>query len=498
MNHWIRLLAATGLVLIATDEALARVGGGESFGGGGDSGFGGGGDNGIGAILYILVRLTLEYPAIGIPLLLLFIGYMVMQRSAERSQRIAPQPERVRAVGIGSRASAWNELKRRDPAFSRVVLADFLHRLFVRYQYLQSEGALESLKPYLGRRAWDQLVERRRRSEAQGLRIEEVLVGAATVQNIAIDPSGIQRLTVLFEYNFGVRMKADVQPLHYFARDSWQIERGPEARSPSPQGARDLGCPSCGAAVNVSDANTCAYCGQVVDPGRFSWGVAAVATLFKQPRRDYNLSLRGGVEEGTRLPDAIAPDLTESLRGFEARYPGFDWEQLEQYARSVFIRLQEAWSRQSWKEARPFETDALFHTHRFSLAHLQSRGLVNRLERPEILRTRIVRVECDRYYDAVTIRIHARGLEYTIGRDSRLVAGSKSRPREFSEYWTFVRSAGFDPKSRAERDVKHCPNCGASLDIGAAGECGYCGSTITTGEFGWVLAAIEQDEAYTA
>jgi hypothetical protein len=496
MKRWIRLLAVLGLTLLAADSALARVGGGESFGGG-DGGFSGGGDDGAGAILYILIRLAFEYPVIGIPLLLAFIGYMAMQRSAERSQRIVPRMERIWAAGRGLRAIAWDELKRRDPAFSRVVLSDLLHRLFVRYQHLQSEGALESLKPYLGQRAWEQLVERRRRYEAQGHRIEEVLVGAATVQNIATDPSGMQRLTVLFEYNFGVRMRAEVPPLHYFARDSWQLERGPEARSPSPQGARDLGCPSCGAAVNVSDANTCAYCGQVVDPGRFSWGVAAVATLFKQPRSEYNLNLRGGVEEGTRLPDVVAPDLTESRRRFEERYPELNWEKLEQYARSVFVRLQEAWSRQAWKEARPFETDALFHTHRFFLAHLQSRGLVNRLERPEILRTRVVRVECDRYYDAVTIRIHARGLEYTIGRAGRLVAGSKTKPREFSEYWTFARSAGFDPKSRAERDAEHCPNCGAALDVGMAGECEYCGSTITTGEFGWVLAAIEQDEAYT-
>jgi hypothetical protein len=92
---------------------------------------------------------------------------------------------------------------------------------------------------------------------------------------------------------------------------------------------------------------------------------------------------------------------------------------------------------------------------------------------------------------------HARGLEYTIRKFGRLVAGSKTRPREFSEYWTFVRSAGFDPKDRKEQDAEHCPNCGASLNIGMAGEYEYCGSTITTGEFGWVLAAIEQDEAYT-
>lgn len=486
-----------GALLFDAGKALARVGGGESFGGGGGGDIGGGGDDGAGAIAYLLIRLAFAYPVIGIPLLFLFIGYMVMQHGAERSRRIAPMPGNTSASRLRSRTIDWDDLKRRDPGFSRVVLSDFLHRLFVRYQYLQSEGDPESIRPYVGQRAWDHLVARKRLLESRGHRIEEVLVGSMTMQNLAVDPSGVQRLTVVFDYNFGLRMSAQAPPLHYVARDSWLLERGSEARSPDPQGARDLGCPGCGAAVDVSEANTCAHCGLIVDPGRFSWGVVTISTLFKQPRSDYNVSLRGGVEEGTHLPDVVAPDLEESRLRFEEHHPGFDWEKLERHARSIFMRLQEAWSQKSWKEARPFESDALFHTHRFFLVNLQSKGLVNRLDRPEILRTRIVRVESDRYYDAVTIRVHARGLEYTVQRDGRVAAGSKSRPREFSEYWTFIRSAGFDPKDRKEQDAEHCPNCGAPLTISMAGECEYCGSVITTGAFGWVLTAIEQDEAYT-
>ena len=33
----------------------------------------------------------------------------------------------------------------------------------------------------------------------------------------------------------------------------------------------------------------------------------------------------------------------------------------------------------------------------------------------------------------------------------------------------------------------NCPNCGAPIKINTIGECDYCGSTITNGDFGWVL-----------
>src|SRR5260370_36964420 len=66
-----------GVALFAT-EALARVGGGGSYGGGGGSHGGGGG---AGAIVYLLVRfllwLTIEHPVIGIPVDIIVIALVI-------------------------------------------------------------------------------------------------------------------------------------------------------------------------------------------------------------------------------------------------------------------------------------------------------------------------------------------------------------------------------------------------------------------------------------
>jgi len=33
----------------------------------------------------------------------------------------------------------------------------------------------------------------------------------------------------------------------------------------------------------------------------------------------------------------------------------------------------------------------------------------------------------------------------------------------------------------------NCPNCGAPLEISSSGQCGYCNSVVTTGQYSWVL-----------
>ena len=79
--------------------------------------------------------------------------------------------------------------------------------------------------------------------------------------------------------------------------------------------------------------------------------------------------------------------------------------------------------------------------------------------------------------------------------DNRRVSGSDTQSRRYTEYWTLIRAAG---THGAPHDPDHCPNCGAALDrVNMAGNCEYCGTHLTRGEFDWVLARIEQDEAYT-
>jgi hypothetical protein len=108
------------------------------------------------------------------------------------------------------------------------------------------------------------------------------------------------------------------------------------------------------------------------------------------------------------------------------------------------------------------------------------------------LRIDPVKIDSDAFYESITVRIWAEGRDCTADEDGRVVAGSKTQMRRWSEYWTFIRSRGVDAGTQA----RSCPNCGARVAVGATGVCEFCGGKLTAGEFGWVLSRIEQDEAY--
>ena len=42
------------------------------------------------------------------------------------------------------------------------------------------------------------------------------------------------------------------------------------------------------------------------------------------------------------------------------------------------------------------------------------------------------------------------------------------------------------------KSYSYCPNCGAPNQITSLGKCEYCGSTITTGKYVWILSNIER------
>ena len=62
---------------------------------------------------------------------------------------------------------------------------------------------------------------------------------------------------------------------------------------------------------------------------------------------------------------------------------------------------------------------------------------------------------------------------------------------EMTEEMTEEQSSEGDEtvKTAAEKDLQitNCPNCGAPTQVTSSGECEYCHSVITNGDFGWVL-----------
>ena len=236
----------------------------------------------------------------------------------------------------------------------------------------------------------------------------------------------------------------------------------------------------------------CASCNQVVDNGRFDWVVDQISVSSLEERAP---SLTTETEErGTDLETYKAPDRDNVWDALAADDPAVTEEALELRLAMIYDRLNKAWANNALEPVRGFVSDGLFDYLQYWVDAYKREGLRNQLTDMRITKVEYAKVVRDKYYDAVTIRIWGLGKDFVVKSETgKVVRGSKHMEREYSEYWTLIRSAG---KKGAPKAEPTCGNCGAPLAVTQSGECTNCGAHVTAGEFDWVLSKIEQDDTY--
>jgi len=494
--------AVTLAFLVLSEEASARVGGGQSYGGGSGGG-GGGGDGAAGAIIWLifqvfrfLVYLTIEYPVVGIPLDILVacgVAYYFVRR-ARRTEPSAPLGLDTHQVHSENIPRQFEQLRKFDPNFSEIVFTDFAYALYGKAQDARGHGAagLDQFSPYLSDIARKSLLQR----NPPGLReVKGVIVGALNVENLRGLETPLVNLSLVFEANYTEVVVADggaPGEMTYYVRERWELERKRDLLSPPPAQATALHCPRCGAPLQKDTVGACAFCGTRVDSGEFQWYVRSITLLGREAKGP--LLTSDVPEVGTDYPSVIQAGLQNKRVEFEQNNPGFSWGHFQARARLIFDELQAAWSALDWERARPHETDNLFQMHQYWIDAYKRQNLRNVLDQCSVTAMQPVKITEDAFYNSITLRIGAQGYDYTVDAAGRVVSGSKSNQRRWSEYWTFIRNRNAKP-GVAHTDL-NCPNCGAPLKVNTAGICEFCGGKITSGEFDWVLSRIEQDESY--
>ena len=368
-----------------------------------------------------------------------------------------------------------------DPDFSIALFEDFLYALYAETHTARGAGKLEQLSPYVRPQVRAALAARARGP------VSSIVIGA--MRFVRFDSGDPSRWStqVEFEANWTEGQHA------YWVVERWWLSRARTARSRPPERARVLACPSCGAPLDKVIGGTCRHCNTTVDTGTYDWVVDSVELVTAEPRGPM---LTGTVEEqGTDLPTVVDPQLDARLAQLTKKDPSFSVGALQRRVGLVFETMQLAWSSLEWQRARPFLSDNLWEAQRYWIEAYQKSGLRNVTERTRILRIDTARVTEDKWFDAITVRVYATGLDYTLRvADGAVVGGNRARERTYSEYWTFLRGSGTRGAAKSE---PACPQCGAALSVTMAGTCTHCKAKVNSPAFDWVLARIEQDEAYT-
>ena len=487
------------LVIVAalTIDAFARPGDGGSYSGGGGHGGGGGGGGGGGSggsggdgagfleLIYWLIRLCIAEPVIGLPVVGIVIGYFIFQAYRKQQNKdwdSGPPVELQHAIDL-------EDVKVVDPEFSPVLFEDFAFRLFSTAQRTRHSGAtLATVAPYVTQTARTALQLR----SPENTPVLSVVVGAMRVveldlPNVLSDAAGRARISVEFEANVTT---ADHT---YYSVEMWRFSRDAAART-KPSTTRTFPCPNCGAPWQAAESGTqkCASCGEIVDNGRFDWVVDLIGLRSIDERPPTMLA--DTVERGTELPTYKQPRVDQNMMALTQADPEVTLPSLILRLELIYDQLNRAWDANDLRPARGLVSDGLYDYLSYWTSAYTQQGLRNALEKMRITHHSLTKVARDKYYDAVTFRIFATGLDYTVQTATdKVLKGSKREERAYSEYWTLIRSA---TRKGSPTTQPNCPNCGAPLQITRAGECEHCNAHVTAGEFDWVLSKIEQDDSY--
>lgn len=468
----------------------SRSGGGSSSWGGSSGGSSSGGGGSVGGLVILLV-------CVGVIVLVRAMskpsgGYSTGSSGNGRPYVPMPlvvQPTRRGRPEVPPRTQL-RALESHDPAFSVIVFEDFVSALYTEVVMAAGAGKLERFAAYVSEEAKRSLFAR----PLQG--VSHVLVGAMKIAAVrgheGSAPSGKVHVDVVFETNLARRDPRTGHEQAVYAMERWTFSRARSAKSRSPDKSRVFGCPNCSAPLEQVLAGRCKYCEKEVATGAFDWIVSAtevVSTLERGPMLTGETA-----EEGNDLPTVFDPRAQARIGELSARDGAFAYNGFLARVGHVFHTFHGAWSARDLAGMRPYLSDALFTTQTYWVDEYKRQRLQNVSENATILQTELARVTSDTFFDAITLRIYASCLDYTLSDDThQVVAGNRSTPRRYSEYWTFVRSR--EAKGPARVDPA-CPRCGAPLAVNMAGSCTHCQAKVTSGSFDWVLSRIEQDEVY--
>lgn len=491
---------------VCADLALARPGGGHSssssgfsshgssgsgFSSGGYSG-GGGSFNG-GGIGYVGNEHPMSSPVVLIVFIILLIVIVIVLRNMLSTQSFTAAPtldnhlKQQKAI-----QQQLASLKQCDANFSGILFLDFVHSLYSKFYSYSTHPEFSYLSPFLS----EELQQHFRLSTPWT--VNEVVINGIKWLEINTQGSETDSISLDIDANYTLHLQG--KRTRYAVDERWQFYRQKGVLSAEPDKMQTLCCPHCAAPAHFTDAGVCEHCGSTVKKGGMQWYLGNRVVLTTNALAGNDL-VSYAEEQGTQLATIKQDDLIEQINRFQQLHSLGDWQSFwlpfeTDIVKAYFLTIYQAWSQRNWQAARHLLSDRLYEANAFWQNLYAENNWYNRLDNLSIERVELAKIETDKYYEAITVRIFAACNDYTEDANGKLIGGSKKSLRKYSEYWTLVRRTGIEQHSKPY-SLAQCPQCGAPADnMGQTAECGYCGCKISTGQFSWVLFLISQDEVY--
>jgi hypothetical protein len=184
-----------------------------------------------------------------------------------------------------------------------------------------------------------------------------------------------------------------------------------------------------------------------------------------------------------------APDSRQvdaGLAAIASHDPGFQPAPLTAWASAATALICQSVTSGDPMPARTFMANGLFRTHS-ALLELRSQGSVSCEGSWTAVDARVVDAISTPLFDEVRVRLRCEGFCWERHGVSGLTLRGGPERQTWLEDLTFGRSAGAITPPAGGLPAKHCPSCGARLDLDLDGACRYCNGIVTAGRHDWVL-----------
>ena len=472
-----------------------RSGGGGSRGGGGSSGSGSSYQRGRGGGVYVVP--SGGGGSFGVTLAIIvavMVGFYLYSKMTSGDERVssAPLPDDLFRQKQEANDRIRKMFRSVDPNFSTPLFYDFIQLLYTQWHHRRTKPEFMHLSPY----AKEDVLAFWFKQDKVPIDVREIVIGSIDIMNV-MQTGSEQILVVEIDANYTEHSAG--RNLRVRSLERWTMRRKMGVLPPPPDKLRSLSCPNCGSSLETDTKGACRHCGSVVQPGTQQWELSYRHEIERHTSKGEQIG-NYVAETGTNDPTVIDPRLHQSIAEFSYRNAFGDfnlyWKNFsDNIVQPIYYALNEAWTGLNWEKARPLITDHLFQTYYYWIEFYKRENVKPVMRNARLLNAVLVKVECDKFYDSITVRIFATGYDYIEDKNGKVISGSSRKERKYSEYWTFIRRAGVE-KPESSFDPNSCPSCGAPIKMGQSGVCDYCGSKVTQGDFGWVLSRITQDEVY--
>ena len=466
--------------VFAVSIVWARAGGSGGYGGSSGGG-GGGGGGGIGYLYYILIRLAIEYPVIGVPLLIvatvLFIKFGKKAKGGHETRTISKARE---LTGTQDKQKTQDaSIKVRDPAFSEGALLKRVDTAFVEIQKSWSSQDLSNVRQFISDGInerfsiqFDIQKEEGYRNDMSNIEvISSKIVGVECsdhfdIIHLEIHASANDR-NVEISTGKLIKLNSSAPFAEY-----WTFLRKPGAKTLRGNGLIEGFCPNCGAPLELSDTGTCENCGSFIISGEYDWLLTEITQLS-----EWNI---------------VDPDSIPGYAAIVRRDPGFSTELIEDTASMIFWRVMRSWFEHDTAPADKVALPSFLKLLEIQHSNASERGKNFFFYRPAVgaveIQTITPGISGGMSKIEVLIKWSARNAVRKENGKIEITGRKTIRP----EVFTLVRKHNVKTDVKQSFRSSHCPGCGAPMGKAEGGECEYCGKPLNDGSSSWILESVNR------